>query len=175
LLFFDRHQGQRAGALSNLAATRADGWPMIERGIRDDSFLAWTDSFAVGHKALDREHHHLVDIINEIHHFASTGEGDALVSLLKAIELAAIEHFRHENTVLRLEIPWRAGERAIVEHLAEHALALADLKAIVSGFSADGEISPARLSTSLRDWFVEHSLRYDADLKLALGDRNENT
>ncbi|HVZ27062.1 MAG TPA: hemerythrin domain-containing protein [Rhizomicrobium sp.] len=129
------------------------------------AFLVWSDAFAVGHKGLDLEHYRLFAIIREIHESERAGrDRSQLQALLDAVKFVAIEHFRHENSVLRLEMPDVIDTAAINEHLAEHAAALAGLEAIIRGFRAGGD----QLSFQLREWFVEHSVRYDAHLKSAL-------
>jgi len=142
-------------------------------------FLAWMEEYAVGHKGLDAEHRQLVKIINEIHAAMEAGQiSQQLRPLLKALEFAAVAHFRHENSVLReigdhtgryredqTDLILIANDDDISGHLAEHARALIILKSIIRAFYSETHLTEQKLSHNLRYWFVEHATKYDAHLK----------
>lgn len=131
--------------------------------------LNWDDSFAVGHKGLDAEHRQLVEIINRI----LSADRSALANvLLKAsinsLTLATVEHFRHENAVLRLELRGKMASDAINEHLAEHARSLTELESILQAIMSGSEAQYRQGKQKLKDWFLEHATGYDEHLKITL-------
>jgi hemerythrin-like metal-binding protein len=129
-------------------------------------FLDWTEEFAVGHKMLDAEHRRLMEIINDIYNQEDAGQPlDELAALLHSMERIAVDHFRHENSVLRLELFAIIGTAAINEHMAEHAAALTDLQSIAIDLKRGALCHGHALSEKLKHWFIEHSTKYDADLK----------
>jgi hemerythrin-like metal-binding protein len=126
-------------------------------------FLIWSESFAVGHKGLDAEHRDLVRTINEIHCAENARPPQALIRLSNALMLATIKHFQHENAVMCLEISGAAVSDTVNEHRAEHALVLNRLESIIR--NPYFLHTPHELSKNLKDWFLEHALTSDAQLK----------
>ena len=145
-------------------------------------FLTWTKDFAVGHSGLDAEHRQLVDAINRVcsAEYAGCAAGE-LRQLLEHLTISAVEHFKHENTLLRelgcLADFLREGvpdARNIIsastvnEHCAEHARALLRLETIVHTLDDDPRSDRGNLGEMLMDWFTEHAVEHDADLRDAL-------
>jgi len=145
-------------------------------------FLAWTNEYAIGHSGLDAEHHQLVDAINEVCSAEYAGcKVDELRPLLEALTILAVEHFKHENTLLRelgcLATPFQGTPStirniitvsAVNEHCADHARALLQLEANIRASDCDMESNRGNLGKMLMDWFTEHALEHDEDLRDAL-------
>ena len=143
------------------------------------SFLAWTEEYAVGHKGLDAEHRQLAEAVNEIcctEHAEHTQ--DQLRPLLNALVFATVEHFKHENSVMRefslCATPSQKNHpvfhkamsvAAINEHCAEHAQALLGLETIIRAFCSGTDSGQETLGQKLIDWFTEHAINHDGDLK----------
>jgi hemerythrin len=143
----------------------------MQRGQR----LTWSESFAVGHEALDSEHRSLVDAINEVAAAArDTPHSERLASALGALREKAIRHTSGENALLwelksgtyellrgRLQAPRvlkAMAESAFDLHMARHDELLARLDTIIAG-PVDA------LDDSLKTWFVEHAVKHDLPLK----------
>ena len=132
--------------------------------------LEWKKTFAIGHWALDAEHKRLVDIINCVHDAEAAGGPPSNVhDLLKALHLATVEHFRHENSVIRDMVAsypqvghGMLGESTVNEHCAEHAHSLIELENMLHLIAADRKKG---LANELRDWFVDHATKHDSQLK----------
>ena len=144
-------------------------------------FLVWTKEYAIGHAGLDAEHHQLVNAINEVCSVEYAGcKLDELRPLLKVLTILAVEHFKHENTLLR-ELGCLATHlqgtssaikniisvSAVNEHCADHARALLQLESIIRTSDCYTE-SNRGIGKLLIDWFTEHALEHDADLRDAL-------
>jgi hemerythrin len=129
-----------------------------------DAFLNWQETYAVGHLGLDLEHKRLVELINEISGVRMGAAGlQQLARLSNALYFAAVEHFRHENSVMRDLIEGAyllpadgaqhpaISETTINDHCAEHAQALISLERMLQTFT------PAKggstLASELRIWF----------------------
>jgi hemerythrin len=145
-------------------------------------FLLWTEEYAIGHTGLDAEHRQLVDAINEVCSARHAGcAADELKLLLETLTMLAVGHFKHENTLLR-ELSCLATHlqgaaptikniisvSAVNEHCAEHARALLQLESIVRTSDCDTESDRGNLGKMLMNWFTEHALEHDADLRDAL-------
>ncbi len=145
--------------------------------------LAWSETFAIGHPALDADHRRLIDAINEIC-LAARGKAEnrRLAPLLAAFRLASVEHFTRENEVLQSlgKVPRQDGRpdspllqghlktmsgTALDEHIAEHAASLATLDGIVRAPRAGAAPARPSLCVDLKGWFLDHAIKYDAHLK----------
>lgn len=142
------------------------------------TFLQWIDAYAVGHDGLDAEHRRLADLINGIYIAECVRNTKQMGLLLEEVRQAAASHLRHENSVMR-EVRNRAAHAAgghkafleamtaavIDEHIAEHARSLQQIGAIVHAFQSTEHVAMQPIGDALRDWFVEHAVKYDAHLK----------
>lgn len=137
--------------------------------------LRWSDSFAVGHEAIDSEHRILVQLINDVDDAARANvSSERLAPLLHTLGRAVEDHFRTENSVLwelradTYEGLKRSPEaRRIVagmansvfdEHMAEHASLLGRFEEIVRA-------SREAIGDMLKSWFIDHAVKQDAHLK----------
>jgi hemerythrin len=142
-----------------------------------DAFLIWRETYAVGHIGLDLEHRRLVELINQI--AALRGEASQqLFALSNAFYLASVEHFRHENSVMRDIVSGAylladermyqfIGEAAVNDHCAEHAHTLIKLERMLQAFAAGKDRDGPALATDLRIWFLDHAVNHDGHLKKA--------
>ena len=140
-------------------------------------FLAWLNSYSVGHPGLDAQHSQLVALINAIHSAEYAAKAhDELQALLHAFKLAAVNHYKNENSIMRLlgdyaeksestdsALLKALGEARINEHYADHARSLVALDSIIHG---SGDVTaPQNYSVRLRAWFIEHASTSDVHLK----------
>jgi hemerythrin len=143
------------------------------------NFLAWGEEYAVGHQELDAEHRQLVQAINAI---CSAEQAQAspekLAPLLKALVLGAVEHFKHENQVMRdfsviamqshpnaADFLETLSAAAINEHCSEHARALVALELIIHNYAAGTKPAQGSVGTTIIGWFIAHSTEHDAGLR----------
>jgi hemerythrin len=141
--------------------------------------ITWTEEFAIGHESLDAEHHSLVDCINEIHTAQcakqSSGQMKPLVNTLYRL---AGDHFQHENSILNGinsgPIPYGVDKRAflgamvdaaIAEHTANHKRSLHELNTTIRDFYAGLGSVEQELSLGLKEWFIDHTIKYDVPLR----------
>lgn len=140
-----------------------------------DAFLNWRETYAVGHLGLDLEHKRLVELINEISGIRAQAARQ-LCSLSHAFYLASVEHFRHENAVMRDIISGAyllsderlyrfISEGAVNAHCAEHARTLIKLERILQPFSTAQSHDGPVLASDLRIWFLDHAIHHDDHLK----------
>jgi hemerythrin len=143
------------------------------------SFLPWVEGYAVGHDGLDTEHRRLVEIINEIHVAQQTDPAHARINtLLDMLHQETVDHLRHENSAMR-EVSGKVAlekgshpaalkmmsDAVLDEHIAEHARSLQKLAFIIRSFGPESNAPSGELGDLLKDWFIEHAIKYDAHLK----------
>jgi hemerythrin-like metal-binding protein len=136
--------------------------------VTETQFIVWRDIFAVGHRELDAEHRRLVGAINEIHsaECAERTPGQ-LRPMLNALFVAAEQHFEHENSVMRKIGPDApVSSEAIDAHISVHERELSKLRSIIGSIGPVIDPIEPKLSYELRHWFAEHSIKYDAHLKM---------
>jgi hemerythrin len=135
--------------------------------------LQWSDSFAVGHEMIDREHQILVQLINDIAAAARANDG-RVADLLQKLGRVVKDHFRTENSVLwelrmgsyeRLKHSPKAsrivaGMASTIfdDHMAEH-------KVLLGRFDEVARAPLDTLGEILKAWFVDHAVKRDSHLK----------
>lgn len=66
-------------------------------------FMKWQDSWSVGISAIDTQHKHLVQLINDLHEALRQGKGkEVLGKLLAALIAYTKEHFSREESLIAL-------------------------------------------------------------------------
>ena len=125
-----------------------------------DLILPWSETFALGHEALDAEHRHLVDLANAIGLVVLAKNPAELADLVlpKLLHRMAAEHIRHENAILH----GQAGT-AFDEHVVDQTRLLERLGAITGG-------PVETICDGLKSWLIDYFYRYEADLKTRFQD-----
>jgi len=145
------------------------------------AFLSWQETYAVGHLGLDLEHKRLVALINDISRVGAGAHGlQYLSDLSNAFYFSSVEHFRHENSVMRDLIVgayllpaggarrMAISETIINDHCAEHAQALIKLESMLQ------DQQGPMLASELRAWFIDHAINHDAQVKEVFQARKES-
>jgi len=138
--------------------------------------LTWSEAFSVGHDGLDDDHRRLIKAINDICEAYHARRPPSFVhSLLKALERETEKHLKHENAVMlamcadgEWPVPGEAkamAEKAVQDHIAEHERNFARLQAIMRAESPTAVCAASHLCMELRQWFVDHAVKYDSHLK----------
>jgi hemerythrin len=137
------------------------------------SALPWSETFAVGHETIDRQHRGLVDAINEIDGAIRAEDHARVPHLLSALRSAAEAHFREENAILWQLLtgtykrrsskarPRRRGaltDAAFERHTGDHA-------SLLLGLDNIAREPVASMVDRLRFWFVDHVTGQDAQLR----------
>jgi len=139
--------------------------------------LKWQEYFSVGHPALDAEHRSMVDAINaicECEH--ARGDESDLRLRCETLRTLSSSHFEHEERVLgeirsfaqtEPEFPVSMksmSEAMFIEHLRDHQHAIDALRLLLLRSGDRG----LPICDDLTRWFVEHAIKYDAQLKAVL-------
>ena len=139
------------------------------------ALLPWNDSFSVGHRELDAEHHQMINLINQM--CLAADEAKLLPQqkqLLRELERAAELHFEHEEAVLEAFYTTMPANRLSLremladykaEHIADHRKKLGDLGDIRNMNLRPSAGAGAKLCEELRAWFIDHAVGYDARIK----------
>lgn len=125
--------------------------------------LAWTESFSVGVKGIDRQHRELLTLVNAL--FDAIGSGQAgrdVEELIVYVENHVHHHFLCEERLMRGH-----GYPGYALHLSHHQHFVEEL-ARIEELSGRSGLSPelvARMAGYITDWLSEHFV--GDDLRLA--------
>lgn len=124
--------------------------------------IAWIDAFDVGEDSLNRDHHEILDLINEIGKMLIEKRDSGAVSqALNRLLDRAEKHFRDEEALMaEYDVP------GLDAHRVTHTLLLTRLRYMIDGLTS-GVLSSddEELFSGLVRWFVDHSVKYDAKIK----------
>lgn len=119
--------------------------------------LEWTDDLKIGVDEVDRQHRHLVDILNRLH--------DAMQAGGKARDVARVVSDLASYTRYHFAAEERLMEAARYPELASHKQKHAAMVAQVEAFSEEVMSGKAtvtmKLMQFLKDWLSKHILETD--------------
>ena len=130
------------------------------------SLIEWRKEFETGIPDVDHEHQELVDIINRLHeHITSGADRSHITKFLGEVFAKIAAHFALEESIMR-----KHAYDEYEAHKAEHERLLDEIRDIMDAqhdnpSSAYGD----SLSSTVRDWFVNHFKSKDARLHKKLG------
>lgn len=136
--------------------------------------LEWNNAYSVGNSVLDAEHRELISRINEICARRAADNSEVRHSLFQTLLKFVKHHFAHEDGILRKVAQADAGtsedaktiSRATIrEHIASHALSLANLNIIGERITNATPDERQRQYDALKIWFIDHAVKHDAHLK----------
>ncbi|MGE5518041.1 MAG: bacteriohemerythrin [Bacteroidota bacterium] len=128
--------------------------------------MPWLTSLTLGIGGFDDDHRHLFDLLNELNASIAVGNQSGVRALFDELQLAASEHFRHEEEVMA-----RTGYPRAVAHMAEHDRARQALS-MLHGEIVRGRLN--RMAECLSDYaghYFHGVLKDDALLARFLGEQ----
>jgi hemerythrin len=130
------------------------------------SLIEWRKEFETGIPDVDHEHRQLVDLINRLHKHIAGGADHASVSdFLGEVFAKIAAHFALEESIMR-----KHAYDEYEAHKAEHEKLLDEIRDIMDLQRDDPKsIYGDSLSSTVRDWFVNHFKSKDARLHKKLG------
>lgn len=127
--------------------------------------IRWREAMAVDHGPIDRDHQHLIGIVNEFYAAAEQGAGRTiLVAALRRLTRYTREHFAREEA-----LQLRIGYGGIVAHRQEHGRILDRLQGIVVAMESQPlEATRQQTMDLVRHWIVDHVIGHDLHLRPAI-------
>lgn len=129
------------------------------------AYFEWADDMLIDNGLIDRDHRHLVDLVNELHTATSEGLGQTVVDdVLKRLFDYTRQHFENEERIMaQVQFPH------LVKHRANHQAFIESLVALREKYEAGSISAASQLSTLLRDWLSLHIRRADRELRAYVG------
>ncbi|NMM15022.1 MAG: hemerythrin family protein [Rhodoferax sp.] len=124
------------------------------------AYFEWADDLVIDNGPIDRDHRHLVDLVNELHTATTQGCGQEVVAkILNSLVQYTAEHLRMEEQEMAA-VHFPHLERHKIGHL-KFTESLRDLQ---QKYDAGSITVASQLSTVLRDWLSLHIRRSDKEL-----------
>ncbi len=121
------------------------------------ALVAWSDSFLIGVDAVDRQHRHLVDILNRLHEAMQLGGKPHDVSrVLTDLVNYTRYHFSTEESLMR-----DSNYPGYEEHARKHQAMVAKADEFSGEVMAGKASATLRLMPFLKDWLGKHILETD--------------
>lgn len=118
--------------------------------------IEWKKSYEFGIQDIDEQHHHFIDICNELLQTVNDGsERDRVGLVADKLMSYAKMHFDTEEEYFR-----KFGFEGAAAHVAQHQLMYDQLKFFMERFSAGGEIALPMFGFAT-DWLFTHIRIYD--------------
>lgn len=114
--------------------------------------MNWDKSLDIGVKAMNDEHHGLLDIMNQIYDAHAVGKQGATINALVAkLGEACTEHFAHEEAYMQ-----RIGYPGFTNHKALHTSLLTRYGDFAARIRAAGGIASDDFFQFLKFWLSSH-------------------
>jgi hemerythrin-like metal-binding protein len=130
------------------------------------ALIEWRKEFETGVPDVDYEHRELVDLINRLHeHMSGGGDPARVTEFLGEVFARIAAHFALEESIMR-----KHAYDEYETHKAEHERLLDEIRDIMDAQQDTASTNyEDSLSSTVRDWFVDHFKSKDARLHKKLG------
>lgn len=130
-------------------------------------FIQWDGSLSVDHPNIDKDHKHLIEIINRLHDAIEQKHGEDIIGeVLSELADYTSEHFTREEHVM---IHFRYPE--LDEHRRQHVDLINQLSKLIHNFELGRATVTPDTMEFLRHWLIDHVQRTDMKLAGFLKDR----
>lgn len=112
----------------------------------------WSNEFVLNIPEVDRQHHGLVDLINELHEaMLARRSSEIMASVLNRLENYTDEHFAHEEELMRShEYP------CLAEHMEKHQVFQEKVGFLVECHQGKKVLPSLKVMEFLCDWLKKH-------------------
>jgi hemerythrin-like metal-binding protein len=130
------------------------------------TLIEWRKEFETGVPDIDHEHREIIELINNLHEQMAGGADHAQVAdFLGEVFAKIAAHFALEESVMR-----KHSYDEYEAHKADHERLLDEIRDIMDAQQEDPSAAYGdSLSSTIRDWFVNHFKSKDARLHKKLG------
>lgn len=123
------------------------------------ALLDWNESFSVGIAAMDKQHHLLVNMLNELHEAMLQGKAQTITGdlLQKLVDFTGY-HFIAEEKILK-----DAGFPTLEAHHKLHEDLCKEVNVFVERYRRGEQMINLHLMNFLRNWLSRHILEEDRE------------
>lgn len=115
-------------------------------------YFEWNNDFSLGIEEIDKQHHELINLINELHDAMKVGQGNAVVKdIIAKLEKYTIEHFGTEEKYFD-QFKYSGTQ----QHKNEHHKFTEEVADFRQKFENGQVLLSLKLINFLKDWLVSH-------------------
>ena len=124
------------------------------------ALIEWRQEYSVGNAAIDHEHEHLIEQINQLYEqLGHPLDAVTIEAMLGDIQADISAHFALEELLMR-----EADFAEYEDHKEDHEDLLDQIHDLIFSFSEDPDSGRELLMNQLSDWFGRHFASFDARL-----------
>jgi len=130
------------------------------------SILTWNDQFLVNIDSVDRQHRHLVELINRLDEVVALGENNhSVADTVNGLVDYTVYHFQHEEDLMQ-----KAGynPEMFARHCQEHQEFVDKMLRVQNEVQSDAALISKELLDFLVDWLCHHILKTDRLMAISL-------
>ncbi|MBI4893177.1 MAG: hemerythrin family protein [Acidobacteria bacterium] len=121
------------------------------------ALIEWSDALLIGVEEVDRQHRHLVEILNRLHEAMQTGgKSRDVVRVMQDVVRYTKYHFETEERYMAA-----AGYPELAAHRLKHRAMVAKVGAFSEEVLSGKSTVTMRLMTFLKEWLSRHILETD--------------
>jgi hemerythrin-like metal-binding protein len=122
------------------------------------AFFDWKDEYSIGIALIDKQHHKVIELINELFESIRDSRGDMIIrEVLDDLLDYSRYHFSLEEELFE-----KYGYEKLETHVREHEHFTKKVDSLMVGAEMNKECVPYETLDYLRDWFANHILKEDA-------------
>ena len=131
-------------------------------------FFKWEDKYLVGIPELDKQHQHLVKIINDLYDgMVANQEEEAINKTLASLVDYTIYHFKNEENIFK-----KYNYANYTQHKNQHDRLTEKVQEIQKKLKDTDEQLSLDILEFLREWLISHTLSSDQEYAGYFRDRN---
>ena len=121
-------------------------------GANEPDLITWDATISFGIDSIDQQHHHLVDLVNKLHHAMRSRAGQSVLgATLDELARYTVEHFESEEQMMAA-----ARYPQLEAHKREHEKLVAQVVDFQRQFESGSVTITLDLMNFLSDWLVNH-------------------
>jgi hemerythrin-like metal-binding protein len=114
--------------------------------------ITWDESFSVKNAAMDKQHQHLVDLINKLHDAMGQGKAkETLPEVFNSLVKYTQSHFADEEALMQ-----KNNYPGLVSHQRQHADLITQVSELQRQFQAGDFGASMKTRDFLKQWLMEH-------------------
>jgi hemerythrin-like metal-binding protein/PAS domain S-box-containing protein len=130
------------------------------------AILNWTNQLAIGIESVDKQHQHLIELLNQLDETVAIGaERSSIINLVNDLVDYTVYHFQHEEQLMSAA---KFNPSQYAEHLAEHQEFVAKMAAVQQEVQTDINAISNDLTDYVMNWLYQHILGTDKKMALSL-------
>ncbi len=115
-------------------------------------YIQWQPAFNLGNETIDRQHRHLVDILNETFSLMMAyAENGRFIEKIGELREYAKEHFLFEEELME-----KMAYTGLKVHREHHRNFIGELDTLEGKIRKGKKSAPAEVFLFIRDWLLEH-------------------